>query len=407
MARVNFYLDKPDSENRRPIFLFFSFNGNRIKTTTNQSVLAKDWNPETMRVRRSQDGSVEINLLLDKMQSDVESAYREIRLESGTVSPDLLKRKLRISGADESFWSLFERYIEESGNTKAPQTLVIHKHVLKEFRKFSELKRLNMDFESLNEELLSRFVDYYIKTLKLTNNTIERYIKILKSFLNWSVNRGYTSNNRFRSYRFKGSPGEIYFLTREELFHLLEHKLPSDLQQARDFFCFSCFTGLRYSDIINLTWSNIRDGYIELTIQKTKQINRIPLNRFAQSILDQYQNLETETCLPQITNMRLNEKLKVIGKIVGLTRKVDHVRFRGAVRLEKTIEFYKILTAHVGRKTFITNSIHMGMNSETVMAISGQKTRQSFQRYFSIVDQHKKEQMDFTWNQIGQQVSGG
>lgn len=116
MAKANFYLDKADSENRRAIFLYFSFNGKRVKLFTNESILEKDWNPETMRARKSRDGSVELNLILDKMQSDVERIYREMLLEGISPTAQRFKERLNIEVKYKSvkdFWSSFEIYLHE------------------------------------------------------------------------------------------------------------------------------------------------------------------------------------------------------------------------------------------------------------------------------------------------------
>jgi hypothetical protein len=50
MAKVNFYLDKRDSENLRKIFLYFSFDGKRLKQSTGISVQEQDWNENQMRI---------------------------------------------------------------------------------------------------------------------------------------------------------------------------------------------------------------------------------------------------------------------------------------------------------------------------------------------------------------------
>jgi ssDNA-specific exonuclease RecJ len=96
----------------------------------------------------------------------------------------------------------------------------------------------------------------------------------------------------------------------------------------------------------------------------------------------------------------MNEHLKTLGRLAGLNRKVSQIRFRGAQRLENIFPLYEVLTTHVARKTFITNSIYLGMNSEAIMEITGQKTRQTFKRYFKIVDQFKEVEMRRTWNTL-------
>ena len=58
---------------------------------------------------------------------------------------------------------------------------------------------------------------------------------------------------------------------------------------------------------------------------------------------------------------------------------------------------HDFITNHVARKTFITLSLELGMNSEEVMAISGHKDYKSFKRYVDITDQRKKLVMNKAW----------
>jgi site-specific recombinase XerD len=62
--------------------------------------------------------------------------------------------------------------------------------------------------------------------------------------------------------------------------------------RERDLICFICFTGIRVSDLKNLTKENIRDGQIFKTIVKTHKTEVIPLNQYARFILSKYEHLE-------------------------------------------------------------------------------------------------------------------
>jgi len=214
--------------------------------------------------------------------------------------------------------------------------------------------------------------------------------------MNWGVNKGLTKNLSHKSYQAKEHEGEIYFLTLNEL---MFYKMPIEnvtQGRVRDVFCFGCFTGLRYSDIENLSHSNVRDGFIRFTTIKTQEKNNIPLNDFAKAILKKHEG-NKDKCLPVISNQKMNEHLKKLGEVAEFDRKVSQVRFQGAKRIQKTFPFYKVMTTHIARKTFITNSIFLGMSSEAIMEISGQKTRKAYKRYFTIVDQYKQTEMDKAW----------
>lgn len=87
------------------------------------------------------------------------------------------------------------------------------------------------------------------------------------------------------------------------------------LEQVRDVLCFTCFTGLRYSDVYNLKKSDAKDDYIEITTIKTKDSLLIDLNTYSRAILEKYNDIPYPNgkALPVISNQKFNEYLKELG----------------------------------------------------------------------------------------------
>lgn len=110
-------------------------------------------------------------------------------------------------------------------------------------------------------------------------------------------------------------------------------------------FLFSCYTGLRYSDIYNLKWGNIKSNpdRIEIEIVKTSKPLFIPLMDKAKEILCKYSKLtikaDTLKALPQLANQVVNRNLKDIMVMAGI---------------KKSISF------HCARHTFASNLVEMG-----------------------------------------------
>ncbi len=64
-----------------------------------------------------------------------------------------------------------------------------------------------------------------------------------------------------------------------------------------------------------------------------------------------------------------------------------------------------MITNHTERKTFITNSIVLGMNTKTIKDITGHKKDSVFNKYVKISEEFKKLEMDRTWDNIpGHQI---
>lgn len=60
----------------------------------------------------------------------------------------------------------------------------------------------------------------------------------------------------------------------------------------------------------------------------------------------------------------------------------------------------KLITNHTDRKTFITNSIVLGMNTKTIKDITSHKKDSVFNKYVKISEEYKKLEMNRTWDNI-------
>ncbi|RZJ79530.1 MAG: site-specific integrase, partial [Chryseobacterium sp.] len=89
------------------------------------------------------------------------------------------------------------------------------------------------------------------------NSVNGRFVKHknFKSILNQAIMNGYMKDNPYRFFKIKASATQRAFLSIEEVKLLMNLELPEKditLQKTRDYFVFSCMSGLRYSDLINL-----------------------------------------------------------------------------------------------------------------------------------------------------------
>lgn len=121
-------------------------------------------------------------------------------------------------------------------------------------------------------------------------------MKDIRTFLNWATRKGYNKNTAYISYQQRfhdetksDSTVNLFALTDEELAAIMAfptHRAAID--RARDIFLFSCFTGLRFSDVIGLRWSNIDGDMLDCTAQKTNHRQRFALATEALRIIAKY-----------------------------------------------------------------------------------------------------------------------
>jgi site-specific recombinase XerD len=125
-------------------------------------------------------------------------------------------------------------------------------------------------------------------------------------------------------------------------------------------FLFSCFTGLRFSDVTKLTAENIIENFVVFTAEKTGKFQRIPINKTAQKFI------KPGPIFNEIyTNEYFNRELKNIAKICGIR---------------------KVLSFHVSRHTFATNFLVCGGRVEHLQKLLGHYKIEETMIYVHIVE---------------------
>ena len=153
----------------------------------------------------------------------------------------------------------------------------------------------------------------------------------------------------------------------------------------RDIFIFSCYTGLSYVDVCELTPENIRlsfDGnlWIIKKRHKTSVTSNIRLLDIPKSILQKYDGkLPNGKLLPVISNQKMNDYLKEIATVCGINKKI---------------------TFHVARHSFATLSISYGVPIESVSKMLGHTNIRTTQIYAKIIDTKLSEDMDILANKL-------
>ena len=218
--------------------------------------------------------------------------------------------------------------------------------------------------------------------------------------MNWAMDRGYHNNHAFKTFKAPERPKEIICLYKDELFQLYNHNFENKrLERVRDFYCFGCFTGLRFSDLIDLKREHIKGDEIQKVIVKTREFSRIPLNKFALEILKKYQEIMPGP-LPKISQQKFNQYIKECCEIAGLDSPVVVTKYSGGKVIQETFPKHQLITSHTARKTFTTNSLIFGMNEAVVKKITGHKKEENFRRYVNLAEDYIKEASNDAWNNV-------
>lgn len=271
------------------------------------------------------------------------------------------------------------------GQEYAPGTLERYETSLKHTKAFLLWKYnlTDINIEKIDHAFIMEYEFYLRSERKCANNTAVKYIKNFHKIINQCLANGWLNKDPFFNYKAKIKEVVRDFLSEAEIEQMINKEFVSErLELVRDIFVFSCFTGLAYIDVKQLTLDNIAlgidgDKWIFKNRQKTDTASKIPLLPMAQEIINKY--AEHPVCknekrlLPILTNQKMNAYLKEIADVC---------------------EIKKELTFHIARHTFATTvTLSNGVPLETVSKMLGHTSLKTTQHYAKILDKKISEDM--------------
>ena len=163
------------------------------------------------------------------------------------------------------------------------------------------------------------------------------------------------------------------YLSKSELAKVIQSECK--YSQLKETFLFSCFTGLRKSDILSLTWEEIirENGkvFIQKKIQKTQRWLKIPLSHQAIQWLPKRPGRDMKGIIfDEISHSSMSKQLKAwLGTIKNLNKEI---------------------TFHCGRHTFATLELSFGASLYTIASLLGHKNITTTQVYAKVVNKEKE-----------------
>jgi integrase len=299
------------------------------------------------------------------------------------------------------FWQRYEEWVAYTRAAGTVRTAQAHATAGRHLREFSEAQGYAIDFDTLTPTVGDRWAAYLLNVAGLTDNTINKHLGRLKSFMKWAAKRGYTDNAALTQVTWARREPDVMALSAAELAALesLPLVVGSRLEKARAWFLLACYSGLRYSDLVSIKHQHLRPAtatlpaHLRLTAKKTRAVVNVPLSARALEIVTRLLVGELATVKNgPITNPVLNRFLKELGKLAGIDSPVEVIRYRGGIPDVTTAPKYERLTVHTARRTFVTLNLGKGMSAEFVMRLTGHTSYKSFQRYVNLTPQRVAEE---------------
>jgi len=276
---------------------------------------------------------------------------------------ELLKNETGFTLSDDSGKD-FMLYFEQKAKTKDHNWTTCIKHL----KTFINGKKLT--FGNINYSFCSKFAEYLQSVVG--QNTSIMFFQKFKSTLNLAIKEDIIAKNPAQNISIKKKDTKREFLHIHEVEKLIA--TPKTNFDTCNAFLFSCFTGLRFSDIKNLRFDQIRDGYIEFKQQKTGSNERFKLSSSALVIIK---------AMSEFKRSELVFPLHILNSV--------------EIQLKKWIkaaEIDKHITFHCGRHTFATMALTRGVDIFTVSKLLGHRDISTTMIYAKLIDSKKDEAID-------------
>ena len=373
-----------------PIYTRVTVNAKRFEFSTNKSINPDKWSSEGSKVKGTSEEARTINSHLDYLKNQILQAEKKLIKKDISVSSENLKNELfGLTETKRMLVPIFQdhnnKIKELVGKEYAPGTLERYTTSLKHTIEFMQWKYnvSDIDITKIDHAFITDY-EFWLRSVRnCANNTAVKYLKNFNKIIKLCLANDWLDKNPFANYKSKVKEVERVYLTEDEIQSIIEKDFKTErLSLVRDIFLFSCFTGLAYIDVKNLTKSHISYGidgekWIFTHRQKTESASKIPILPVTQMIIDKYENHpqcnNEDKLLPILSNQKMNAYLKEIAAIC---------------------EIEKELTFHIARHTFATTvTLTNGVPIESVSKMLGHKNLRTTQHYAKVLDRKVSEDM--------------
>ena len=404
---LTFYLNrtKQKKNGECPVMLRININGQRVVLQTKRYLFPQNWDTNRYQMKGRTTEARVFNDYLEVLRMKAHQKYNELLSLNDNVTPQMLrdailgintaKAKMIIADVWEEHVQRLKKLIgKENSYTTYQKYNTAKNHFvtfLQQYYRVSDISVKSVDYQMIQQYSL------YLKTEKNCNhNTATKFLQMLKRITSTCIKNGWLLKDPFSSIRLTLKELDRPYLTEAELNKLLGFSSQIQrLNNVRDFFIFSCYTGLAYIDVKKLRRieieGNDESGYwIRTRRQKTGGRANIPLLPIPMEILKRYSRLNlllpNDPVLPMLSNQKINAYLKEIADLCGIHKK---------------------LTFHIARHTFATTVTMLnGVPIESVSKMLGHKNIKTTQHYARIVDQKVGEDMKRLAERLNQQAGG-
>jgi site-specific recombinase XerD len=352
---ILFWIEKSREKNGKAnLSARITVDGKRVEISAQRKVSIIEWDPDAQMVMSRTAEAKEINNHIIAMKAKLLSCQtkleaREEPITAETVKNEYIGKRVTNKTVIEAFTE-YNQLLRDRVDAVEPTMKVTtwigfvttRQKVIQYFEHAYHVK--DMYLKNVPEVFAEELLLYLTTYGKLTSNTAMKHVKATKQMFRWAKRKGYLVVNPMTDFKCFFKQPKRPRLTWAEIISLYQLQLSQTvLDEVRDVYLFSCFTGYSYMDVFELSMQNIMpwiDGTKWIVRDRYKgghNKSNVPLMDVPLQIIEKYNNhpcrLIQNKLLPVKKNQAYNKYLKKIATIAGIN---------------------KNLSAHTARHTFAT-----------------------------------------------------
>lgn len=252
------------------------------------------------------------------------------------------------------------------------------KRALHMFRPNTRLSDIDRQFCLDLIEWLCNTYRHRLTGKPISARTADTYCQTFRTMLNEAVREGLMDKNPWNRLetieKIKKPESKREYLTIDEIRSMIATDCPNEFVKRA--YLFSCFTGLRISDVRNLRWGDIyhENGqtFVSVVMKKTTKPLYIPLSKQALKwIPNKDSDNSSDRVFGNLVNYgNVNENLKKWAEAAGIRKHISY---------------------HTSRHTFATMMLTLGADLYTVSKLLGHSSVKHTQIYARIINRKKDE----------------
>lgn len=352
-----------DKSGKSLIYLDVSDHSNRIRLNTEIYIDAKYWDQKKQRIKPGPN-STQLNLVLENIEARITLIKTSYMLQERVLDASTLIEEFQTATPNFDFISFFRHHLELQDFKK--QTKKNQQTVLNKLIAFSP----EIPFHKITTQFLQRYRKFYKQNAEITYNSD---LKCIKKYLHIAKKQGIKLSIDLDDLKVNVASNKTVYLNPTEMKQLLKYYFNEFINPSHilplGYFLFSCYTGLRISDIKIRTREEILADQFQFSSIKTDNFQFMRLNDAARKMVEHRPELFDEKLVEQ----KINYHLKDIAKVCKINKKIS---------------------MHVGRHTFATTFIRNKGDIFRLQKLLGHANIRHTMRYVHLMNDEVLDDID-------------